>query len=165
MYNINIGEANIPINMPIKVRLGVRGVVVNDDKFLMLTGNNGYYSFAGGGIEQGETIEQAIIREMREETGYSVTGVSRLLGIENNYRVSRVLDKAFYHMIYYVCLCEIDLSVPPIQQLEAHEETVGLRAAWITPQDAINQNCLVGVEAYNRGIEIIQQELLYEENF
>ncbi|MDR0963186.1 MAG: NUDIX domain-containing protein [Clostridium sp.] len=154
--NITIGEPNIPANVPIKMRVGVRGVAVNQGKLLMIIGNHGYYSFAGGGIEPGETIEEAVRREMLEETGYSVACVSRILGIEQNYKISRVIDNVFYHMIYYICECHIDMNSQAMQQLETHEAAAGLRCAWVKPQDAIKQNCAVGVVEYNREIEIMQ---------
>ncbi|MEK3912694.1 NUDIX hydrolase [Paenibacillus sp. FSL H7-0331] len=42
-------------------------LVVNNMK-----GNATYWSPPGGAVEQGETLEQAVIREVKEETGYDI---------------------------------------------------------------------------------------------
>ncbi|MGE7919665.1 NUDIX hydrolase [Viridibacillus sp. NPDC093762] len=50
-------------------------VIIREDKVALLKRNKGhgnYYVFAGGGIEHGETAEQAAIRETFEELGVHV---------------------------------------------------------------------------------------------
>jgi mutator protein MutT len=42
--------------------------------------DNGRWALPGGSIEVGETAERAVVREVREETGYSVE-VVRLVGV------------------------------------------------------------------------------------
>ncbi|NUT34440.1 MAG: NUDIX domain-containing protein [Hamadaea sp.] len=59
------------------------GVVVQDeqDRVLLLCRNGeGTWGLPGGGVEPGETWEQAAIRECREETGWEVA-LRGLLGI------------------------------------------------------------------------------------
>ena len=42
----------------------------------------GLYAFPGGRVEEGETLEQAVRREVMEETGAHIDGVTLLVAIE-----------------------------------------------------------------------------------
>ncbi|MEV6281530.1 NUDIX hydrolase [Kribbella sp. NPDC051770] len=59
-------------------RLAAYAVIVDDSDRILLTWFNGTkrdapcWSLPGGGVEYDETVEQAVIREVREETGYDV---------------------------------------------------------------------------------------------
>jgi ADP-ribose pyrophosphatase YjhB (NUDIX family) len=59
---------------PNRIVPAVSAVVFKDtaEIILHLREDNGYWSFPGGGIEVGETIIDATIREVREETGFTV---------------------------------------------------------------------------------------------
>src|SRR6478735_8048179 len=64
-------------------RRGAVAVVVRDHRFLVIRRSEhviapGAFCFPGGGIETGETEEQALVREFREELGATLTPVSRL---------------------------------------------------------------------------------------
>lgn len=58
-------------------------VIVEDERILLMRRqktDDEYYVVPGGGIEPGETPEEAAIREAKEETGLTVT-LARKLGI------------------------------------------------------------------------------------
>lgn len=55
----------------------VTGIVIRDGKILLIhrfKQGAEYYVFPGGGVEEGETWEEALKREMLEETGLALTG-------------------------------------------------------------------------------------------
>ncbi len=55
------------------IRLSARGIIIHDSKILLNKYGDGvYYDFPGGRIEEDETAPEAVAREVREETGYSV---------------------------------------------------------------------------------------------
>lgn len=65
-------------------------VFVNDGKILLLYRfKNGeeYYVFPGGGIEDGESVEEAAVREAKEETGLDITLGKKLWEYENKDRL------------------------------------------------------------------------------
>lgn len=67
--------------------LGVRGLVRDADGRVLLiehTYVRGWH-MPGGGVERGETAEQALARELIEEAGVEVAGRPRLLSLHSNH--------------------------------------------------------------------------------
>ncbi len=64
---------------PTRPYLAVRAAIVRDDRVLIVrrarTPAHGLYTGPGGGVELGETLEEAVIREVREETALDVAPV------------------------------------------------------------------------------------------
>lgn len=65
-----------------KLRLGVSAIIFNEQGRFLLTrrSDNGQWCLPGGAVESGETVAEACIREVFEETGLSVR-VKRLVGV------------------------------------------------------------------------------------
>ena len=71
--------------------LGVRAVVLDADNRVFLVRHtyvSGWY-LPGGGVDHGETMEQAMRRELKEEGDIDLTGEAVLHGIFLNRHVSR----------------------------------------------------------------------------
>jgi len=64
-----------------KFRVAVSAVIFQDGKILLaLRRDIDWWNLPGGGMEIGETVEEAVRREVREETGLEVA-VERLIGL------------------------------------------------------------------------------------
>lgn len=78
--------------------LGVRALVVDGSGCILLV-KHSYVSgwhLPGGGVEPGETLGQALARELREEASVEITGAPELHGIFFNVRASRRDHVAVY---------------------------------------------------------------------
>lgn len=83
----------MPNNNPTKIRCGA--IIIKDNKILLIKRvkpDRTYWVFPGGGIEQGETVEEGLEREVYEETGLVITSYEKCfsfcdfkMGIEEIY--------------------------------------------------------------------------------
>jgi len=91
--------------------VGVGGAVVHEDRLLLVRRasrrGRGNWQVPGGFIEPNETIEQAVIREVMEESGVK-TEVRGVLGIRNRY------DPDVDNSLYVVLLLNpLDINPKP----------------------------------------------------
>lgn len=86
-------------------KVDLRGAMVRDNRILLVQErSDGGWSLPGGWADVGEYPSQAVVREIREESGYTAR-VSKVVGIYDANRSGRPLE--FFHAYKIVFLCDI----------------------------------------------------------
>ena len=113
---------------PLKDRIASRGLVVDNGKILLsYEVNTDVYMTPGGGLEEGETLEECCKRELREEAGCNVKPIEHFLVI-NEY-----CFETCYVSNYFICEKTGDCS----QSLTDIEIEHGITPVWMELDKAI----------------------------
>lgn len=124
--------------------VGVGGVVVRDGRVLLIRRGKaplyGRWVVPGGTVELGETLEEALVREMEEETSLRVEPIEVLTVFD---RIERDGERVVYHYVIVDYLCRW-LSG------EAKAGSDALDAAWATPEQ------LAGYDLPPKALEVVQ---------
>jgi len=87
--------------------VGVGAVVIDGDRVLLVRRDReplrGQWSVPGGAVELGETLEQAIVREVGEETGLTVVPVAVLKALDKIDRDATGRVRYHYVLIDFSC--------------------------------------------------------------
>ena len=121
-------------------RTAVRGVILRGRNLLMIYSSNvGDYKFPGGGVGDGETHVQALIREVQEECGMSVLQVGSEIGAVIEYDVPLENDYEVFKMTSHYYQCEVQ-DWFGTQKLDGYEQDLGFKPVWIDIDDSIQLN-------------------------
>lgn len=129
---IDGGSKEVPLD-ELSFRPSVYGVIIRDGKILLVPQWDGY-DFPGGGIDLGEPMIDALVREIKEETGYIAK-----LGV-----VLHATDSFFYHphrekgfqtpLIYFSA--EVIGGELSTENFDVHEKLYAKQAEWIPIEKA-----------------------------
>ncbi len=93
----------------------------------------GIYTVPGGHVELGETCEDALIREIKEEVGLEI-GILELLSIQQV-----IHPKEFWrndvHFIFFDYLCRVEGNQAVKVDSDEIQSTI-----WVAPKEALNLN-------------------------
>ena len=121
----------------INIRVGA--IILKDGKFLM-AGNSRHPEYlysVGGRVQFGETAEQAIVREVLEETGAKME-IDRLGFVHENYFIcdtAPYLNKPVYEVSFYFYM-NVPADFEPVCE-SCTAEGVREYLRWISPEDEI----------------------------
>jgi len=129
--SLGINDEEI-LGTPFELRKSARGIIINNEGLMALQHltNRNYHKLPGGGVDPGETEEEALAREIIEEVGYSINTPIQL-GVTIEYRNFEEL----LHISYGYSTTVIEKIAEP--SLEANELDEGQETIWVTPQEAI----------------------------
>lgn len=129
---------------------------------LMYTARYEDYSLPGGGVDESETIEQGLIRELQEETGAQNIKIISDFGLYEEYRPWYKDDYAVIHIKSYCYFCSIDEQLGQAQ-LEHYEQQNGMVATWVNIYDAIAHNERTLATSEKQGLSIIRETYLLKQ--
>ena len=141
-------------------RLTARAIVIKNNKILLMyTSRYEDYSLPGGGVDEGESIEQGLIRELSEETGAQQINVVKAFGLYEEYRPWYKDDFDIIHIKSYCFVCNIADEFGKAQ-LEHYEQQNGMTAKWVDINDAIAHNEHTLANSEKQGLSILRETYL-----
>jgi len=114
------------------IGVGVGTAILNEEGKLFITkrgkeskNERGKWEFPGGSVEFGETFEQAIKREVKEEHGIEIE-IIELLGI-----CDHIIPNEHQHWVSPTYICKIKKGIPQIIEPDKCEDI-----GWFTIEEA-----------------------------
>lgn len=100
--HIGVGAGAVILNRKGEIFLALRGPQARNERHR--------WEFPGGSVEFGETLKRALVREIREEYGFSIE-VVRLLDV-----VDHIIPKESQHWVSPTFLCRYKSGTPRIRE-------------------------------------------------
>lgn len=150
-----------------KVRTSVKGICVLDNKKILILriqndcGGEGQWDLPGGGIEDGESDEDALKREVKEETNLRIVpGSVKSLNTTKTFNVPENGIRAKWK--FYKCdVCNGDINLNPSHWKKLHGQAEHNEVKWLSdPSELDNIKMEDGMKS------VLTRELmkLYDKN-
>ncbi len=127
--------------------VAVGAVVIVDEQILLVRRGRGpaagEWSVPGGRVEAGETLREAVVREVAEETGLDVV-VERFLGW-----VERIGDDPPHHFVI------LDFAVTPLDDRDAQAGDDAAEVAWVPLLDLGDVRLVEGLFEFLHDVGVV----------
>ncbi len=157
LIQLDDNKFNFPMieNVNYKLREAARVILDKNGEIALLhVSKKGFYKLPGGGIEDGESVEDALIRETKEETGCEIKNI-RPLGKIIEYKSHYSIEQVSYCFLAEV-ISEGELD------LDEGETDAGFKLIWIGLDEAIELMKNTKTEGYAETF-IVKRDLTFLE--
>lgn len=166
LFTIDLQDYNP--EWPHSTRPSVRAIIFRDGKLALVhNGKFDYYMFPGGGIEEGESHEEALIREVKEESGLVVIPESiKEYGSALRLSASQYFENTVFEQENFYYMCEAKTEVAATE-FDVHEIEEQYSLVFLTPEEAVRrnrtndhaeENGTVWIERETRVMELLLEE-------
>ena len=106
MKEIIINDHNLTEDEMESSVVRVKGLIINSKGKILLAHNNNTYQFPGGHVDDNETADECVVREIKEETGIDVSVTEApflcIKTFDNNYfsKGKKVLNTIYYYRFF-----------------------------------------------------------------
>ena len=107
---------------------------------LLIQTNLGDFKFPGGGIKEDENIEEVLKREVKEETGFFLTGGIDLIGKITEKGPDSFEENTIFEIESLYYLCKLSNVFKQEQNLDDYEKELEFTPIFISIEDAIIKN-------------------------
>lgn len=114
--------------------------VIIEECYILLASNDEYLYSIGGGVHMGETSEDAVKREVKEETGIDYE-IDRFIGVHENFFRDELIGDYDCHEValYYLMKSQGRKSLPengeavwiPINEIDKHNSHIDFIKAYL----------------------------------
>ncbi len=150
-------EENVPSEelISFRVRISVRAIILdeNGNVAMLYSKALNYYTLPGGGVDEGENLTDAIIRECKEETGYTVDVIREIGTTQEIQNENQLVNNATCFLVKTIG----EKDEPNFMEDEIGEDFV---IEWMKPEEA--KNCMMKEISLNRKLyhKYISQRIL-----
>ena len=138
---LTLDAQNYNDDMPVFEKTAVKAIIRNDKgQIAMQCSGDGVYKIPGGGVEEGESLIDALEREVLEETGLSIVRDSIVeIGEVLEVREDIFKPGTKYVAHSYLYFCDVASEVHETN-MTASEIAKGFHPVWATPDEIISVN-------------------------
>lgn len=155
-------EENVPSEelISFRIRISVRAIILDENNDIAMLHSRAldYYTLPGGGVDEGESLSDAVIRECKEETGYTVEIIREVGRTQEIQKENQLINNATCFLVKVIG----EKSEPNFMEDEIGEDFV---IEWMSVEDA--KKCITGEISLNRKLYhkyISQRVLTFLEN-
>jgi 8-oxo-dGTP pyrophosphatase MutT (NUDIX family) len=148
IFDDNLTKQDIKGN---PLRIACRGIVQKDGLLLtVLETKWDVTMFPGGGLEDGESLQECAVREVLEETGIEVANPEEVVRITEHFK------EYSFQNVYFKCDYVNDTKTTTFTDVE---KEVGLITRWVTPFELMD-NLANNMTLHEHGTNIHNREFL-----